>query len=113
MGWAENSLIVDGWGVLVGDDEFPLRAFPWDAVTQIRAYIIAAVDGTFSVIELHHGGEWEEVLSTWEDFPTVAAGISAHLPGIRPDWLSIVDSLSPTMVPVTVWKREAVSFLGS
>ena len=113
MGWAENSLTVDGWGVRVGDYEFPLRAFPWDAVTQIRAYIIAAVDKRFSVIEIHHGGEWEEVLSTWEDFPTVAAGLSVHLRGIRPDWLNIVDGLSATMGPVTVWKREAVTYLSS
>jgi hypothetical protein len=106
MGWAENSLTVDDWGVRVGDAEFPLRAFPWGSVTQIRAYVIAAVDGAFSVFELHHGVDAEEVLSTWEDFPAVAVGFSAHLPGIRPDWLNMVQSLPVTVGPVTVWERE-------
>jgi len=108
MGWAENSLTVDDWGVRVGDDEFPVRAFPWDAVTRIRAYLITVVDGAFSVIELHHGSDWEEILSDWEDFPAVAAGISAHLPGIRPDWLNTVQDLPATTAPVTVWDRDAL-----
>ena len=68
MGWAENSLTVDDWGVRVGDEEFPVRAFSWDAVTRIRAYVVGVVGGAFSVIELHHGGEREEILDDWEDF---------------------------------------------
>ena len=84
-----------------------MRAFSWDAVTRIRAYVVGVVGGAFSVIELHHGGEREEILDDWEDFPGVAAGISAHLPGIRPDWLDTVRGLPATMGPVTVWERDA------
>lgn len=107
MGWEENSLTVDDWGVRVGDEAFPLRAFSWGAVTRIRAYAVTADGGTSSVIELHHDGGCEEILGDWEGFPAVAAGISAHLPGICPDWSDAVRGLSAAMGPVVVWERSA------
>ena len=59
------------------------------------------------MIEIHHAGDWEEDFTNWEDFPAVAAGISAHLPGIHPDWLATVWGLSDAAGPVTVWERDA------
>ncbi len=107
MGWFPNSLTADGWGVRVGDDEFPLRAFSWDAVTQLRAYLIPDIKETIAVVEVHHDDDWEEILSNWADFPEVAAGLSAHLPGIRPDWLDAVLEMSAEAGPATVWARDA------
>ena len=105
MGWHENALAADGWGVRVGSEDFPLRAFPWDAVTRLRAYAVADAGDAFAVLEIHHGDQWEEVLTDWQDFPAVAAGISAHLPGIRPAWLDVVRGLPASARPVTVWER--------
>jgi hypothetical protein len=78
MGWHENSLTTDEWAVHVGDTDFPIRSFPWDAVTRLCAYVMPDGSGAFVVLEIHHGGDWEEVLADWQDFPAVAAGISAH-----------------------------------
>lgn len=107
MAWQENSLTADDWGIRIGNEEFPFRSFPWNAVTQLRAYVVPNSGGAFAVIEIHHDGDWEEVLSDWADFPAVAAGISAHLPDIRPDWLNTVWDLPYAIGPVTVWERDA------
>jgi hypothetical protein len=107
MGWHENLLTADEWGVRVGDADFPLRAFPWDAVTRLCAYVVRDGTGPFVVLEIHHGGDWEEIFTDWRNFPAVAAGISAHLPGIRPDWLDVAWGLSVEAGPVTVWLRGA------
>jgi hypothetical protein len=107
MGWGENRLTADDWGVRIGDEDFPYRAFRWGAVTRLRAYAVKDGAAAFEVVEIHHGGDWEEVLTGWEDFPGVAASISAHLPGIRPDWLDLVRGLPVGAGVVTVWERAA------
>lgn len=106
MAWQENLFTVDDWGVRVGDPDFPVRAFPWDAVSRMRAYKVVDDRKAFAVLELHHGHDWEEVLTDWEDFSAVAAGLLARLPGIRPDWLNTVRDLPPEG-PVTIWERPA------
>jgi hypothetical protein len=109
MGWEENRLTADDWGVRVGDADFPSRAFPWGAVTRLRAYTVEDGAAVFGVVEIHHDSDWEEVLTGWEDFPPVAAGISAYLPGIRPDWLDLLRGLPVGAGVVTVWERATES----
>src|SRR5205085_1066829 len=106
MGWEENRLTADDWGIRVGEEDFPYRAFPWVAVTRLRAYAVEDGALAFGDVEVHHGDDWEEMLTGWEDFPRVAAGISAHLPGIRPEWLDLVRRLPAGAAVVTVWERE-------
>jgi hypothetical protein len=113
MGWHENRLTADDWGVRVGDEDFPYRAFPWGAVTRLRAYAVADGGGAYAVLEIHNGGDWEEVLTGWEGFAAVAAGISAHLPGVRPDWLDLVRGLPVEAGVVTLWERTAASGAGA
>jgi hypothetical protein len=109
MGWGENRLAVDGWGIHVGGSEFPIRSIPWAGVTAVRAYAVDFGGGEVSaVLELHHdGGPWEEVLSHWEDYPTVAAGLSSFLPGLRRDWRAMVQALPAGEAPITVWSRAS------
>ena len=105
MGWEENRLTADDWGVRVGDEDFPYRAFPWGAVTRLRAYGVEDGAAVFAVVEIHHGGDdWEEVLTDWKGFPAVAVGLSAHLPGLRADWLDLVRSLPVGAGLITVWE---------
>jgi hypothetical protein len=113
MGWDENSLFVDDWGIRVGGVPngallSPYRAFPWGAVNQLSGYTVEEPD-KFLVLRIHHGDSKygsEEVLSDWEDFPAVATGISTHLPGLRPDWLDTLFALSPEAGPLTIWSRS-------
>ena len=107
MGWFENSLTADDWGICVGDPEFAMRAFSWESVSRLRAYAIATEGDRFSVVEVHHDDDWEEILSDWRDFPAVADGLSAYLTGLRPDWLDIILGLPAGVQPVTVWERPA------
>ena len=116
MSWQEISFFVDWWGIRVGGfpngAEFsPYRAFPWHAVNQLSGYTIAEGHHTFVVLEIRHGDtddDGEEVLSDWQDFPMVAAALSTHLLGLRPDWLDALSALSPTAAPITVWSRGAL-----
>jgi hypothetical protein len=104
VGWSENRLAVDDWGIRVGGSEFPVRSISWSAITGVRAYAVDFGDGDrAAVLELHRTGDWEEVLDCWENFPELAAGMSAHLPGIRPDWRATVAALRPGAGPVAVW----------
>lgn len=112
MSWQEHSLFTDEWGVRVGDPERPWRAFAWSDVTRICAYAVAhertrfhnEEGDSFVVLEIHHGDSWEEVLSDWKDFGAIATGLSAHLPALRSDWLSICRALSPVTPPLTIWE---------
>ena len=116
MGWNENSLAADEWGIRVGGVPngaliHPYRSFPWSAVTELSGYTVPDDQETFVVVEIHHEDtaedavDIEEVLSDWEDFPAVVAGLSTKLPGLRPDWLDALSALSPTAGRLTVWSR--------
>jgi hypothetical protein len=113
MGWHENSLFVDDWGIRVGGVPngallSPYRAFAWGAVHRLSGYTVEDPD-KFVVLSIHHGDsehDSEEVLSDWEDFPAVVTGISTHLPGLRPDWLATLFARPPEAGLVTVWSRN-------
>lgn len=110
MSWQELSFFVGWWGIRVGAESSPYRAFPWNAVNQLSGYTIAEGGHKFVVLEIRYGDtedEVEEVLSDWRDFDAVAKALSTHLPGLRPDWLDALYALSPTAAPLTVWSRGA------
>ena len=114
MGWNENSLFADEWGIRVGGVPngaliSPYRTVPWSAVSQLSGYTVAEGHYSFVVLEIRHGDtveEVEEVLSDWQDFPALAAGISTHLPNLRPDWLDALSARSPTAGRLIVWSRD-------
>ena len=113
MGWNENSLFVDEWGIRVGGLpdgalELPYRTFPWNAVNQLSGYTVPDGRSSFLVLEIHHGDtveDVEEVLSDWQDFAAVATGISTYLPNVPPNWLDTLSTLPPRAGRLTVWSR--------
>lgn len=100
-------LFADDGGIWIEESRQPRSGIFWDEVVAVGGYKLDIKPAILTVIELEHpSGHWLELHSHWGGFSSVAAAMTAHLPGMPRDWLESILKLQPYEAAITVWRRS-------
>src|SRR4051794_5847788 len=106
MAEGDPRLFADERGVWREDEPGQAHGVEWDEIAAVGGYKLDLKTQTCTLVELDlEGGEWIEMLSTWQGFEDVVRVIGVRLPGIRPTWFEEINALCVGDRAVTVWRR--------
>ena len=100
-------LTADADGIWRQDKTGRRSGIRWGEIYHIGGYKLDLMSRVVTVVELDWDfGEFIEFMDNWPGFDDVVNAITSRVPGIVPDWIVRIRSLSTGDNPVDVWKRE-------